>query len=202
MRLPEHWHEDVARIARMSASRFRGGGMFTRAERVDLAGGGIIEHIAEHGWPADEKILFRAADNGIRREQREQGKHQMRGVYWLEPRGTADPIGETVTDRLAVWQIVWALTDGQWAAVWAWAEVMKRDGTHEDAAALLDLGLNAFRLQLSLARKRARALWVAPGDTPPRHWAHDKLAIRSAGYRHRARTQIRARAATRARRAA
>lgn len=171
--LPEHWEKDVGRIARMSAARFRGGAIFTHAERVDLAEGGIIEYVSENGWPDGDKPLFRAADNAIRHEEREYLKHLKHGRYWYEVPGISDPIGEAITDKIAVWQIAWAFTDGQWAAIWALAEVMKTGGGRREAARLLGMNVNAFALQISLARKRARALWVAPGDTPPRLWAAD-----------------------------
>lgn len=173
--LPEGWAESVSRIARMCASRTWAGGALTYTERADVAAGGILDHIAERGgWPEGSvKELFRAGDSAIKREAREQAKHIRHLSYWTEPRGSADPIGENVTDRVAVWQVTWALTDGQWAAIWALSEVMKRGGGRHEAAALLGANVNAFGLQLSLARKRARALWVAPGDTPPRLWAAD-----------------------------
>lgn len=173
MNLPDGWEHAAARIARISASRFRGGRIFTYHDRVDLALGGIIESIAEHGWPDSDKPLYHAADNGIRREEREMTKHIMRGSYWVEPRGGADSLAEAVTDRIAVWQICWLFTEGQWAAVWALAEVMKRGGGRHEAAALLGANLGTYSVQLSNARRRARAVWVAPGDTPPRQWAQD-----------------------------
>lgn len=198
-RLPEGWHEVTGRIARISASRFRGGSCFTWAERVDLALGGIIEAIAEGGgWPDGEKPLFRAADNAIRREEREITKHQMRGSYWVDVRGGADELAEAITDRVAVWQVIWAFTDGQWAAVWAMAEVKKRGGGWHEAAALLGANPATFSVQLALARKRARALWVAPGDTAPGLWAQDPKGPAD----RRPTSQLRRRMTERARRAA
>jgi hypothetical protein len=194
-RLPEGWAESVARIARMCASRTWAGGALTYAERADVAAGGILDHVAElGGWPEGVKELFRAGDNAIKREAREQAKHIRHLSFWTEPRGSADPIGEGVTDRVAVWQVTWALTDGQWAAVWAMAEAIRRGGGRREAAALLGANVNAFGLQLSLARKRARALWVAPGDTPARLWAADPKGSdrRSPGAELRRRTRERA----------
>lgn len=173
--LPEGWDESVERIARMCASRSWSGPSLTYEEKADAAGYGIVEHIAERGgWPEGSvKELFQAGDRGIKREAREREKHIRHIAYWMEPRGIADPIGEDVTDRVAAWQVAWALTPGQWAAVWAYAEVLKRGGGRREAAALIGANPNAYSLQLSLARKRARSLWVAPGDTPPGLWAQD-----------------------------
>lgn len=199
MRLPDRWEEDAARVARISASRFRGGQMFTYHERVDLALGGVIEALAELGrWPADEKPLFRAADNAIRREEREHTRHIVHWTFWYEPRSGADTMAEQVTDKIAIWEVAWALSPGQWAAVWAWSETLKRNGTHRDAAALIGSTLGTYYAQLTLARKRARAWWVAPGDTPRGHWSQDKTSVRGDGYSHQMRRRLRRRAGGRA----
>jgi len=172
-RLPEGWDQSAERIAWYCAKARRGDTpALTLSARHEAAFTGIIDHIAGHGWPeGDDGPLFRAAWAAIAHEAHEAGKHVRHWSFWYEPPGVADPIGEAVTDKIGAWQVAWSLTEHQWAVVWALTEAIKRGGTWRDAAASLGMSPGAYRMTLHVARKKARALWVAPGETPPGHWA-------------------------------
>lgn len=171
--LPEGWDESAERIARYCArSREAATPTMTYADRVDAALGGIIDYLADHGWPPrSDHPLFQAARAAIERESHETLKHVLHGHFWCEAPGTADPIGEAVTDKLGVHQLTRAFTDHQWAVVWTLADVLRHGGTWHAAAARLGMTPGAYRMTLHVARRKARQLWVAPGETPRGHWA-------------------------------
>lgn len=164
--------ESAERIAWYCArSRRAATPMMTLADRREAAFIGIVDHVAEHGWPDDDGPLFRAARAAIERESHETIKHVIHGHFWCEGPGVTDPIGEAVTDRIGVHQVTWIFTEHQWRVVHALAEVLKREGTWRDAAALLEMSPGAYRQILYVARQKARGAWVAPGETPRGHWA-------------------------------
>jgi hypothetical protein len=169
----EWWWEVVQRIARTCAARGFGGHGLNREDRYEAAYTAIVEYLCEEGWPSDEKPLYRAGTRGISQAGAEYARHwTARAVgYWHEPPAGIDAVGEAITDRIAIHQLTWAFTEKQWEAVWALAEVMKRDGSYRDAARLLGKPEASYHAILTLARNRARALWVAPGETPRKHWA-------------------------------
>ncbi len=198
--LPEGWDQSAERIAWHCARTRRGDTPgLSLDDRHDAALDGIIELVAEHGWPADEGNLFRAGFAAIKREAYEHFKHVRRWTFWYEPPGTLDPIAEKITDKLAVWQVAWELTETQWAAVWALAEVGKRGGTWRDAADLLGKSPASYRTALYEARKRCRGLWLAPDETPRGLWARDttrsSATITTMAYRLRDKARDQARKA-------
>ena len=135
-------------------------------DRRDAALTGMLEEIHENGFPDDRaaRPLFRAAANAIDREEYEHAKHLQYWGYWLPPKTAhADPM-ERVIERIAVWEICWAMTDAEWSAVWALGEAYRRGGSMAEAAALLGINEARFVGRLVLARKRGRRLWVAPGE--------------------------------------
>ena len=169
MTLPAGWWDSAERIAAWSARTTRGATPWlTIADRTDAALDAILEEIESAGWPGKGlHPLFRAAARGIAHREHEARRHLAHAEFWLPVRGSSDGLAESVTDRLGVRQLVWALPADQWAVVWAAAETMLRDGTQADAAALAGLPVPVFKQRLSRARKTARALWISPGETPP-----------------------------------
>lgn len=179
--LSEAQGESMMRIAQHCASTHRGQtSAMSLTDRYEAALSGIAEYLCDHGWPDGElKPLFLAGANGITRESRARDmfRHLRHWSYWYEPPGSADALGEKITDRIAVHQLCWAMPEDQWGAVWAVAEVMRRDGTMSDAAALLGIGTGLLSNRLTRARRTARRLWVAPDETPPGFYQpgnHDK----------------------------
>jgi len=172
---PADWWPSAVRIAGHTARTHPSPALLTYDERLDAALDAVVEYVAEHGWPeADVKDVFRAACGGIDRATYERLKHVRYRRHWLEPSGAADALSEAVTDRVAVWQVAWALTPAQWETVWAVAEVMRRGGRYRDAAQMIGKNPATVSVLLSQARARARQLWVAPGDTPSHgHYARD-----------------------------
>ncbi len=171
-RLPDDWWDRTERIAWWCArSRQSDTPGLTRHQRHDAALDGILDYIGEAGWPDREHDLYQAAWRGIAHEAHEQGKHVRHWSHWYEPPGQADALGEAITDKLAIWQAVWSLTDLEWTCVWALGEQIRRGGTWQDAAAWCKMKPGAYRERLAEARRKIRRVWVAPGETPRSHWA-------------------------------
>lgn len=173
MELTEAQAESMQRIAMHCARRDTG---YTSVrsgwgllERFDTALDAVVEFVHDNGWPTgDFGDLYRSAAAAIKREAYEIDKHlRYARSHWADgPRGE-DELAEHITDRIAAWEIVWQLTEKEWQAVWAVAEVMKRDGGHAEAAALVGIPISQLKNRLFAARVRCRPLWVAPGETPP-----------------------------------
>jgi hypothetical protein len=136
------------------------------AERREAALTGIVEEITENGYPVDPGAhqLFRSALNAIDREERENAKHLRNWAHWIEPRGFNNDPMDFIIERIAVWQVCWAMTDVEWSGVWALAEAYRRGGGIPMAAAILGVKEASLIGYLVMARKRARGLWIAPGD--------------------------------------
>lgn len=174
---PDGWWESAQRISKHCAATYRGDHVIPYRDRCEHALDGIVEHVASHGWPADDiDPVFRAARRALDHATWEARKHIFRREFWLEPSGTYDTLAESVTDRIAVWQVIWSFTPGQWEAVWAVAEADKRGGKWRDGAALVGAHPGTFSTQLAHARARARAAWIAPGETPPGHYGYARDA--------------------------
>lgn len=140
-------------------------------ERAEAALDGIVAEIHANGWPEKEKVLFDAGSTEITRQVREPTRHLTRWSFWVEPPGQFDAIGERITDRIAVWQMVWALTDDEWATVWALGEAMRRGEGKATAAALAGMSMTRFTDNLHSARVKCRANWCAPGETVQPYYA-------------------------------
>lgn len=165
MGLDEGRWQSMERIAGHVAATHPSEGLLTPADRYDTCLDAIVEHVYRHGWPAGPlKPLFLAASAGLSRAQRESTRHLARGDYWVTPPGSADAIGEAVTDKIAARQILGIFTPPQRAAVQALAAVMAGDGDWRAAAARLGISDAAMASRLSDARHRAVHAWVAPGD--------------------------------------
>lgn len=168
---PDGWWESANRIAVHCAATHPSPPYLTREERADAALDSIVQYVHDRGWPSsDLHPVFQAGSNGIDRATYERAKHAGRGHYWVEPPGMADALGENITDRIGVWQLCWAFTPAEWAAIWALAEVMKHGGGCQAAASLLGITESALAQRLMVARQRAAALWIAPGETPRRRY--------------------------------
>lgn len=127
-------------------------------ERHVAALDGMIGHLAAHGWDSD-KALFRAGAAMIGREASQRVKHASR-AWWSGDRLDPDWLAEMVTDQIAARQVLAALTPGERNAV----------------LLAVDNGGKGQRGResnlLTRARRRARSLWVAPGETPRGRYTH------------------------------
>ncbi|HEX3956043.1 MAG TPA: hypothetical protein VHZ03_05360 [Trebonia sp.] len=171
-RLDEGRWQSMERIAGRAASSLysspRPG--WGHVERFDAALDAVVAYVAEYGWPDGENFrpLFQAARNGITNASRENVKHAIFGYkFWGKPASQSDVIGERITDKIGIWQVCWGLTENEWSAVWATAEVMKWGGSRQDAAALLRIPVGQLSDRLHRARLRAYQLWICPDETPP-----------------------------------
>lgn len=193
--LPDGWCESAERIAGYSASHHRGQNRWlTHQEKREAALDAIIEHVHDHGWPAPGESfrpLFYAAANGIARANYDRHMHPRHWSYWHPVPSEQDALAERVTDRIGVYQLLDALGDKERDAVLALAEVLKDTSIHqrkgspeptatEQAAALLGVDRAVYGWRLKAARKKARSLWVAPGDTP-----FSTFSLYNGGNRHR-----------------
>lgn len=161
------WFDSAERIARHEACTFRGPPVLTLDDRFDAAMDGIVAYVHAHGWPDDDlHPVFQAATNAIGRATDERAKHLHYWSYWYEPPADRDSLAENVADRIGVQQLTYALTKGEWAAVWALMEAGRVGAGYEVAAAMLGISPAALATRLSTARQTARKLWVAPGETP------------------------------------
>ncbi|MFJ2477085.1 hypothetical protein ACIOWI_29620 [Streptomyces sp. NPDC087659] len=143
---------------------------------------GIVEHLCT----ADERPARRdlleagrqalAADvkatmrhHGARRDSSNNGAKY--AMYW-EWAGRSVPSPEAgIVERLALEQILPALTPGQRAAV----EALAMAGDYEEAARLVGTAQAGLKSQLMLGRRRFRELWHE-GETPSAHWGCDRRA--------------------------
>ena len=189
--LDEGRWQSMERIAQHVANTHpgRSSSSLTTEQRFDAALDALVQYVADHGWPAgDFGDMFRAAANGVRISMYEADKHVRHWSYWHEPPAPVDALAEAITDKIAVWEICWSLTPGQWAAVWATAEVMKYGGGRSEAAALTGKRVGAHTQLLITAREKARAAWVAAGETPRGHYhPYASGAGRRLGEWHRSR---------------
>lgn len=148
---------------------------------------GIVEHLytateeprrtdlmeaGRNALAADVKAAMR--HRGARRDTSNNGTRY--AMYW-QWAGRAVPSPENrIVERLALWQILPALTPGQLAAVHALAAA----GDYEEAARLFGTSPAGLKSQLMKGRRRFRALWHE-GETPSAHWGVDRRAGTVAG---------------------
>lgn len=169
------WWDSANRIAGYAANTYRGPHYLTREERFDAALDAIVQHVHEHGWPRiNLHPVFQAASNAIDRDTNRRAAHLTHGNFWVEPPGQHDALAEAITDRIGIWQLAWSFNDTEWQCIWALSEVMKHGGDYRDAAALIGKTPSVVASHLHAARKKARARWVAPGDTPPGRYGADR----------------------------
>lgn len=143
---------------------------------------GIVEHLYSADGEPTRNGLMEAGRNalaedvkatmrhrGTRRDTRNNG--QKYAMYW-EWAGRAVPSPEAgIVDRLALEQILPALTSGQRAAV----EALAAAGDYEEAARLVGTAQAGLKSQLMKGRRRFRELWHE-GETPSGHWGCDRRA--------------------------
>ena len=163
--LSEAVWQSMERIARHVA-RTAPATTLTFAEKYEIALDAVVKYTADYGWPEyDAGPAFRAAHVAVVLGGREKYRHLRYWSYWSEPPGNPDKLAEDVTDRVAIHELTYVLSESEWAAVYALASVMEEGRGWRDAARLLGIS-DAAMAGLSEARRKARELWIAPGETP------------------------------------
>jgi hypothetical protein len=174
---------DIDRLARAVVSNNRT--WWPAGDRDDLyaaAWHGIVEHLYTADSPPRRTELMEAGrqalaqdvkatmrHHGARRDSSNNG--QKYAMYW-EWAGRAIPSHEAgIVERLALEQILPALTAGQRAAV----EALAAAGDYETAARLVGTAQAGLKSQLMKGRRRFRELWHE-GETPSGHWGCDRRA--------------------------
>lgn len=166
--LTEDRWASLGRLAWYAARRWRGPyDILGASERHEAALTGIVAAVA--AGVDDDHALIRAGQAAIQHEVHEAVKHERHAGYWVP--GDADYLAEAVTDRVAVHQVTWMFTPGEWLAVYATAMAAGTGASSAEIAAAAGMTVSAYKDRLRAARARGRALWTAPGDTPPRRYA-------------------------------
>jgi hypothetical protein len=205
--------ESLERMAAYSANRARSK-LLLYSDRREIALGAMIDYLLD--WtiadPPPAAGLFKAADDAITYAtsdyRRDHGyissgpsDHSMlapRGfaTFWITPPAPADALGEAVTERIAVWQVLRALPYRQAKAIFALADAIRDDGDYHLAASRLGYADASMRTILKFARREIRQLWLADDETPRGQWGRDR------GHNNTARGRSRAVRALRSRRGA
>ncbi|MGW5408985.1 hypothetical protein [Streptomyces spiralis] len=142
---------------------------------------GIVEHLCSTDEPPTRRDLLEAgrqalADDvraamrhhGARRDTSNTGARY--AMYW-EWAGRAVPSPEHgIVERIALEQILPALTAGQRAAI----EALAAAGDYDQAARIVG-SVTGLKSQLMKGRRRFRELWHE-GETPSAHWGCDRRA--------------------------
>lgn len=173
--LPDGWAESIQRIAWHCARTWRGDiSRLGAQDRFEAALSGIIDWLIDNDWPgidggAEETgfgALFNAGLASINHQRYEDTKHLHHAAVWIGGPIGFDAVGEGVTDRVAVWQLLDAMSASEREGVEALAWALETGGGLEEAAAYAGISYAAMAMRLSYARARARGLWIAPGDSP------------------------------------
>ena len=165
---------DAERIAGRAA-RDHPSSLLSHADRRDAGAHAVTVAILAAAERPHHHVLLRAASDAISRavtaEKHHHGMNRWHETaprfarYWTQP-GPA-PFEETVTERIAVRQVLGGLRPGQRRDLEALA------GFGSQGAAARSLGTTAvtFRSRVSKARAAAAVLWFAPETAPGRRAA-------------------------------
>jgi hypothetical protein len=161
----------------------------TLQDRYDVALDAITVHVAANGRLADDDIKpwLAVAGRALHHLERDAPLHLRNQAYWIPP-GAQDALAEQVADEVGVHQLLGGLTVMERAVVRALADAYLTGGGNAEAAAALGMPYANFNQRLTAARKRAAALWVAPGDTPFRRYLTTRAGKRTKAARWRLNT--------------
>lgn len=152
-----------------------------RADLYDAAWHGIVEYLYTTATEPRRSELMEAGRQALARDVKDNLRHHgarrdgtnnglKYAMYW-EWAGRATPSPEPgIVERLALEQILPALTSGQLAALHALAAT----GDYAKAARITG-SPTSLKSQLSQGRRRFRALWHE-GETPSKSWGCDRRA--------------------------
>jgi len=175
--LPWGWEWTELRLIAARAAAISRARQLHWDERIEAAMDGIILALAEAMQPITRRELENAGlasisatyDGIVRAHSLSSGGRtgSRHAVWWHghHPGNTAS-FTDAVDEKIAIWQSVWSLSDTEWQALWAAADVMRFGGTLADAAARLGIEKAAFSKRLNSARGKIRASWVCPGEHP------------------------------------
>jgi DNA-directed RNA polymerase specialized sigma24 family protein len=154
-------------------------------EARDIAAVAMVERLYQPGPQPGAADLFAAADRALVRERdaiwRDRGRNTKdrdqaaRGYqrFWVNPPG--DPFDERVCERIACWQVFWALDQRARDVLLA----RMNCATPGEAATWLGCSVPAYKNRLMRARREARILWAAP-EPPAPLWGRDRPSAEGA----------------------
>lgn len=167
---------NVSRIAYVALREAARRGAHDLDEKRAIAVYAVITELHEHDCDPGLSILMRAAERAVqnatnadwsdagynsRTKELQKGFHP----YWRPGDGT--PFDERVTERVAVPQILAALTERQRETVQA---LLDSEGSHQAAALLLGVRPNSVACNLRNVRQAFRALWFEHETPPDVNW--------------------------------
>ncbi|HEV2931178.1 MAG TPA: hypothetical protein VGW74_21055 [Propionibacteriaceae bacterium] len=174
---------DAHQLARLAVHTDRSHSNRDYVERLDVAFGGIVEHLYAAEMPPHRSELVERGRSALRDDK--QGEMRFRGVshhtmapmphfwrYWWFLTGPVPSPEGRIVDRLSLWQVWPTLRPDEQEALLALA-------VHEDyqrAADALGLRYNTFAKRVRSGR--LRFLRELLGGETPRTWGHDRRAGR------------------------
>lgn len=193
--LPHGW--DNNHLIRLAWRLARGhpATVLPMAERADIAYLAMVIALLEAETPPTTRELSDAGIQAIAHEVhayfhdhgysvRDRRTMPAFAAFWVSPPKPHDAWADAILEKIAVQQIMPALTLDQRTAIKAVAEY----GNYASAADALGWSYYRLNFHLGKGRERARRLWHYP-DTPPGHWAQSRPALRGDDYdtgQHRA----------------
>lgn len=167
---------NVTRIAYVALRAAAERGAHNLDEKRSIAVCAVITELHDHECDPGLSTLMRAAERAVQNATNSdwsnagynsKTKEFQKGFhpYWRP--GVAKPLDEAVTERVAVPQILAALTDRQRETVQALVEA---EGSHQAAALLLGIRPNSVACNLRNVREAFRALWFEHETPPDVNW--------------------------------
>jgi len=172
------WWDEARRVARFTARQQRSRFLSTD-EYEAIAIGAIALKAAEYNRELTKRemtqVAFRATAEEANKAKSVRGM-TMRGeaaprfaAYWLGNPRLASPFEERVLERLALWQVWWALDERTQNILIAYAGAETPAGR----ARLAGYTDGSWSTVLGRARQKARELWFWP-ETDPGHYPYGK----------------------------
>lgn len=187
----EQW-QSLARIAQRTATLFPARTPYLDEQsRFEAAYDGVTGWVHAHGWPDDDKPLWRAASAGIQSAARESYRHLSHRWLWLAPSGGHDALADDVAERIGAAQLAGAFSAEELECLILVGQEGGRDRNR--LAAMLGITRTQFDYRLDGARRRARVLWIAPGETPRGYYRASRGGRKSKAAVARYRREARAR---------
>ena len=168
---------DLECLSRIAVSRARTKGGDYRG-RYEAAWSGITDALVTAQDAVDSSDLIMAGWRAVATHVKTEGHHHGYSYdsqgplvrfdqYWA-PHPVRFP-EQRIVEQVALWQILGLLSKRQWEVIQALAAT----GDHALAAQVVGLSDKAYRVQLSLARRRFLAWWHE-GETPSGLWRTDR----------------------------
>lgn len=171
----------IDRLTRRALRMYGRGHILGWEDRYEAAWFAIVEHLYISTDPPEESRLLQIGCFAVQQEIADLSHHHgfSRSIgaeganftkYWTsKARLSEDDFTAGLIERMALPQVLAALTDAQYEAISALAAF----GTHKAAAAALGIHVETFGIRIRDARAQVAALWIAP-ETPHTFLRNDK----------------------------